>query len=248
MRTQALLVVMASLPALAAAQVPNAPEDFGTEDESITMVSHREFFPRDPSDVYHGDDWGRWSDSSLDAPINGLPNGVLLTQVAFYLTDESAVADFAGYLCFNRVDSLNPDVLLVSCQLGTVESSGTPGRVVLAFAPNQRIQYRQGDLGTADLYNYFLRVRTDGDEPVQIHMVRLRWRREVSPAPQSATFADVPTNHQFFQWIEALSASGITAGCDDNPPLFCPDRNLTRGEMAVFLSKALGLHWPWDAP
>jgi hypothetical protein len=63
----------------------------------------------------------------------------------------------------------------------------------------------------------------------------------VSPAPGSATFGDVPTSHPFFQFIEALVASGITAGCGGGN--YCPDAPLTRGQMAVFLSKALGLHF-----
>jgi hypothetical protein len=63
----------------------------------------------------------------------------------------------------------------------------------------------------------------------------------VSPAPGSATFNDVPTDHPFFRFIEALYASGITAGCQAAPPLYCPDNPVTRGQMAVFLAKALGL-------
>ncbi|CAN5863529.1 hypothetical protein BH23ACT5_BH23ACT5_02120 [soil metagenome] len=42
--------------------------------------------------------------------------------------------------------------------------------------------------------------------------------------------------------IEALAGSGITRGC--NPPwndAFCPERAVTRGEMAAFLTRALGL-------
>jgi hypothetical protein len=27
------------------------------------------------------------------------------------------------------------------------------------------------------------------------------------------------------------------------PPLYCPDNPVTRGQMAVFLATALGLHW-----
>ena len=72
--------------------------------------------------------------------------------------------------------------------------------------------------------------------------VKVYWRRQVRPAPDAATFADVPINHDFFQFVEALAASGITAGCSGGN--FCPDAPLTRGQMAVFLSKALGLHWP----
>ncbi len=61
----------------------------------------------------------------------------------------------------------------------------------------------------------------------------------VSAAPAIATFNDVPTNHPFFRFIEALVASGITAGCGSGN--YCPDTPLTRGQMAVFLAKALGL-------
>jgi hypothetical protein len=63
----------------------------------------------------------------------------------------------------------------------------------------------------------------------------------VSPAPATATFGDVPTSHPFFRYVEALVASGITAGCGGGN--YCPDAALTRGQMAVFLSKALGLHF-----
>lgn len=41
--------------------------------------------------------------------------------------------------------------------------------------------------------------------------------------------------------IEGLAASGITRGCHDDKPIFCPDRPVTRGEMAAFLDRALDL-------
>ena len=47
--------------------------------------------------------------------------------------------------------------------------------------------------------------------------------RQVSPAPAIATFNDVPANDPAFQFIEALAASGITVGCSESPPLYCPD-------------------------
>jgi len=52
----------------------------------------------------------------------------------------------------------------------------------------------------------------------------------------------VPTSSPQFQFIEALYASGVTAGCGSGN--YCPDAPLTRGQMAVFLAKALGLQWP----
>jgi hypothetical protein len=78
---------------------------------------------------------------------------------------------------------------------------------------------------------------------LELHKVRARWQRQVSPAPPTATFPnDTPTTHPYFRFIEALANSGITSGCA--PQSFCPDNPITRGEMAVFLSAALGLHWP----
>ncbi len=68
------------------------------------------------------------------------------------------------------------------------------------------------------------------------------WLRQVSPAPGVATFVDVPTNFLYFRAIEALNASGITQGCGAGN--YCPNLNVTRGEMAAFLARALGLHWP----
>lgn len=73
--------------------------------------------------------------------------------------------------------------------------------------------------------------------------VNLWWTRQVSPAPATASFADVPTEHWAFQFIEALRSSSITTGCGTG--VYCPDNNVTRAEMAVFLSRALGLHWPF---
>ena len=40
--------------------------------------------------------------------------------------------------------------------------------------------------------------------------------------------------------IEALAASGITRGCHDTKPIFCPDQPITRGQMAAFLVRAVG--------
>jgi len=71
---------------------------------------------------------------------------------------------------------------------------------------------------------------------------RVNWIRQVSPVPSQASFTDVPTGHPFFQYVEALVKSGVTGGCGGGN--YCPDAPLTRGQMAVFLAKALGLQWP----
>jgi hypothetical protein len=58
------------------------------------------------------------------------------------------------------------------------------------------------------------------------------------------TFNDVPTTDGAYKFIEALFHSGITNGCSTAPPLYCPDKQVTRREMAVFFAAALGLRWP----
>ena len=73
---------------------------------------------------------------------------------------------------------------------------------------------------------------------------RVIWHRSVNPPPVAANFGDVPMDHPYFQFISALYYSGITGGCQASPPLYCPDSPVTRGQMAVFLAKALGLNWP----
>jgi hypothetical protein len=78
-------------------------------------------------------------------------------------------------------------------------------------------------------------------DQIQFRKATVLWHRQVGPAPATATFADVPTGHPFFQFVEALSKAGITGGCGGGN--FCPDTPLTRGQMAVFLAKGLGMGW-----
>jgi hypothetical protein len=90
---------------------------------------------------------------------------------------------------------------------------------------------------------YVLCVAHDVAGPTNQNAGATLWYKlQVSPAPASATFGDVPTNHPFFRFVEALAAAGITAGCGNGN--FCPDQAVTRGQMAVFLSVALGMHFP----
>jgi hypothetical protein len=46
--------------------------------------------------------------------------------------------------------------------------------------------------------------------------------------------------------IEAIAAAGITRGC--GPDRFCPSQGVTRGQMAAFLSRALGLPPAAESP
>ena len=49
-------------------------------------------------------------------------------------------------------------------------------------------------------------------------------------------FTDVPNDYWAAAWIKQLAAEGITSGCDIG--LYCPDSEVTRAQMAVFLLKS----------
>jgi len=85
---------------------------------------------------------------------------------------------------------------------------------------------------------------TSPDGSTAISQIIIGYRLQVSAAPALPTFTDVPTNSIYYQFIEALAAAGITGGCNQVPLQYCPDRPITRAEMAVFLAKALGLSFP----
>ena len=62
---------------------------------------------------------------------------------------------------------------------------------------------------------------------------------DLEPAP-AAGFIDV-SGGSHADNISALAAAGITVGCSRDPLQYCPTRSVTRGQMASFLARAIGL-------
>ncbi|MBN1266197.1 MAG: right-handed parallel beta-helix repeat-containing protein [Anaerolineales bacterium] len=54
------------------------------------------------------------------------------------------------------------------------------------------------------------------------------------------TFFDVPLDHPYYEYIEALYQNGYVAGCSSDPMLYCPEQVLNRAESAVFVER--GVH------
>ena len=68
------------------------------------------------------------------------------------------------------------------------------------------------------------------------------WKGEHgADAPPACTgvFADVPCPSLFADYIEGLYNEGVTAGCGGGN--FCPNANITNGQMAVFLAKGFNI-------
>jgi len=61
------------------------------------------------------------------------------------------------------------------------------------------------------------------------------------PFPAGQTFVDVPTNHIFYKYIQALFQRGITSGVGTNPLTYGVDQLVTREQMAAFLMRAFSV-------
>jgi S-layer homology domain len=167
----------------------------------------------------------------LLAPVQ-LPAGAHVTRIEVDGCDTNPGANFSVVLRRSQLHEGG------TTQLASADSAGNPGCVFVI-----------GDLATPETIDnrnntYFLDYIDGGtnDASLRFTAVRIFYTLQVSPAPATATFGDVPTSHPFFQFIEALVRSGITVGCGDGSD-YCPDDPLTRGQMAVFMSKGLGLHF-----
>jgi hypothetical protein len=177
-----------------------------------------------------------------------LQHGVNLNSVCFDFHDANPGADLiVGLLVAEagQQGSLQPELVSLA-SVGSTGSAGY-GRSCLTASPGafpfgiRSFGDASGDGDQATL-QYFLIMAVPADGSSALGAITLRWQRQVAPAPATAGFTDVPTTHPQFRFVEALALSGITSGCGNGR--FCPDAPLTRGQMAVFLSVALGLHWP----
>ena len=240
MRTVIFLRVL-SVTAQAQAQTSRSPDNFGSDDESISVVGSRTF---DRLDDPRRNGGGIWR----TAPLDFLPNGSRITRITYYFHDTDPVEDLVFSFCYSRLEANTGEGLGGDCEPGG-SSAGVDGDSYVVDSTGYDIRYRQDQDGDGDdeLYDYYLRaIASSPDSDPSVRAVEILWRRQVSPAPQSATFNDVPPSDGAFQFVEALVSSGITVGCGEGN--YCPDAPVTRRQMAVFLAKALGLHWPWNAP
>jgi len=221
------------------------PSGFGVDDLSYYYVSGEEFTCKDPDDcTWRSGGTGYWynsgpgvADQQLYAPLH-LPAGALVDWITVVYYDGS-VSDNINVRLVRFSDS--PLTQTTTEYDPVFISSGFGGYDIDGHNIND-FTVQPWKFATLTYSSYHVRLLMPKSvQELMLHGVIVRWYRQVSPAPGTATFNDVPTGHLFFPYVEALADSGITAGCGGGS--FCPDAVLTRGQMAVFLSKALGLHW-----
>jgi hypothetical protein len=217
-----------------AATTLGSPEEFGTQDYTVTVIPATSF----TSDDQYVTDYGSLaryfpSDSVhhlFYAGLSQIPSG--------------AIIDWVGLEC----DSGFAGELTVTPFYIDQHSGTTIGIVAVQNTPHFfDTDYNSSPIGFQLVRNVHNAIAVVVDQAPNSQplfgWVEIWWRRDVSPPPSSSTFGDVPASDPGFQYIEALAASGITGGCGNGN--YCPDAILTRRQMAVFLAKALGLHWPY---
>jgi hypothetical protein len=226
-----------------AQQKAGPPATYGTSQESFYTIGEWEFAPIRSVQTYWDTGAGgvnllRYSTNPAGgfiAPVH-VPDGAMLTTVTYNVCDSSTTDQ---HWSIGLVSAANLN--------GQVSNVG-PTVISLSNVANPCVAYMQDISGLQFVVDSqssrlaIMAVTPAADITNAIAGVTVGYRLQVSPAPGTATFGDVPTGHPFFQYVEALAKSGITGGCGSGN--YCPDSPLTRGQMAVFLSKALGLQWP----
>lgn len=205
--------------------------------------------------TFNGDDTGYVHDQEIGSnqrltPVDGLDTSLLIsgdgTRVAYRSLDNvytrlrsggpvtllkldanvDSISDDGRYVSFTSWgEGDGGGVFVTDTRTGTrtrVAPDVTGGVVAgdgsVIFFTSGEVLAPGGQAGAANLYSHPL----DGSAPV-------------------GSFDDTG-GHVFDADISWLAAAGITRGC--NPPAnsrFCPDEPVTRGQMAAFLNRALGL-------
>ena len=237
----ALAVCVAFLQPREAAADDEAGPRWGTKDRIFTHIGFNEFvpdtsdFPFKTHDPVSGQ-YGVYSSNGYFGAFNAIahvPSGALLTYLELDYCDTNATYDV--------------QLVLYRCSYGGAdcEALGALGSDNGSMGCHIRTEDLTVNNFTMDnnAYELVLAALTNGgDASTMLLGAYIGYKLQISAAPSTATFGDVPTNHPYFRAIEALAASGITQGCGGGN--FCPNQNVTRAEMAAFLARALGLHFP----
>lgn len=245
-----ILALSSSMPMLAQTP-PRAPQTYGTTAVSYVEIPAFGFLPTDSTYGYSTGigSLGRYSTFCgglcFGAPLR-LPSGarIVYLELDFVDTDPSnavygvlVVCDYTGQNCTDHpaagagpADCLFPGEI---CSGGAFSSGG--GFVSADLTP---------DAITVDNFtsSYGLLGGGTNSSATLLSGMIVGYVLQVSPATGPPTFNDVQPSNPQFQFVEALVAAGITAGCGGGN--YCPTNPVTRGQMAVFLAKALGLQWP----
>lgn len=239
-----LLAIGVLLATTASAQAPWDPgwegadvPEWGTQSSAVYTVAAGSFLPTSSIPAW-STDANRYLWTSQASTLQSglpLPAGASIVALELEACDTTSAEEAIASLVVCPHRGLHACTTAESVGTGELQSPGCDGFFVPVDPP----------VTVDNLVNTYLVEVWLGDSgsATRFLSVLVSYRLQVSPKPATATFGDVSTGYWAFQHIEALAASGITAGCGGGD--FCPESPLTRAQMAVFLAKALGLHWAY---
>lgn len=228
-----------TLPKAALSSVPPAsprqiigPSSFGPSGLTYVRSSGLNYYPYLSTSGYVSSANERWTNVALGGLETDLrvPTGAIIDYLELDACDNNVTVDMS-------LSILECDPIHGACTSpASVTTTGAPGCVAVSLSG---IGYQVDNASHAISLEA---VDAAGDGSLTIGGSVVGYRLQVSPAPLTSDFGDVPTSSPQFQFIEALFHSGITVGCGGGN--YCPNNPVTRGQMAVYLAKALGLAFP----
>src|SRR2546427_3987754 len=218
-------------------KLPVESNTYGTSALTWMTLSAWDFHPRESASTYNFNGAGILGIYNLggpgvyEAPVK-LPEGAVVSVLELSGCDFNVPSDMT--VQFVAADKTGPYQ-----SFGPTSTSTNSGCQVVSNAAGNFAAFTiNNDTTYYTIEAYFNGVT---DPSLTLNSVRVGYKLQISPDPATATFTDVPVGHPFHRFVEALAAAGITGGCGNGN--YCPDAPITRGQMAVFLSAALGLHW-----
>lgn len=226
----------ASADASALAAVGSAPvaPEWGAAN-SVYSIGPCDFAPRDGvltaqvGGCTRVDPTASVTSTSVGFPVH-LATGALITSIKMNYFDNHTGQPSVGLW---RISSTGATTLLTSL----TPPAFAGGNSTFTATVNHTVQNQGAS------YVILAILSRDAAGNTGIYGFEVNYTLQVSAPPAVASFPnDVPTTHPLFRFVEAMAASGLTGGCASGS--FCPDSPVTRGQLSVFLSVALGLHFP----
>ena len=222
---------------------PLAPKDWGLANQSYIEVPATQFHILDSA--------GGWTTTGFgySSPVGLYQTSGFLQNFATGITSVLPAGAQITYLeldyCDTNVITQNTHGWLAIC---VYDGSGCNIYGLMASANGDGCTLKSTDLTPLNLFvnkfdnSYTLLANTEAQDGTNIiNGVILGYKLQVSNYAGTPDFLDVPASNPQYQFIEALYHSGITVGCGGGN--YCPNNPLTRGQMAVYLAKALGLYF-----
>jgi len=233
---------------------PNDPTEWDDTDGD-GVGDNSDAFPSDPNETVDTDGDGIGNNADLDDDGDGVPD----------VSDDFPLGRFAdapsGYWAFTFIEALARAGITAGCGGDNYCPTSPVTRAQMAVFLERGMKGSMGnifmDVGAGDFAASFIeQLAADGitagcgsnnycpdavvtRDQMAVFLLRAKYGSAYSPPTAAGVFGDVDLSHWAVRWIEQLATEGITAGCGGGD--YCPDNEVTRDQMAVFLVRTFGL-------